>query len=215
MSCCNHCEGVEKFFDKGIAAGDLKEYQENGPSAQSRLLLNTLQQAGVEGMTLIDIGGGVGAIHHELLKSGVRAAVDVDASSAYIAASREEAARLGHADRLQHLYGNFVDLAPQVEPADIVTLDRVICCYPDMHTLVRLSSERAVKFYGLVYPRESWWMKVGRYGLNGFMWLLRNPFRFFIHSSTAVEEVLRANGFKPHFRQNAGLFWQVRVYARM
>ncbi|MGZ8690915.1 MAG: class I SAM-dependent methyltransferase, partial [Aeromicrobium sp.] len=45
--------------------------------------------------TVLDIGGGVGAVHHELLHSGAATAVDVDASRAYIAVAREEAERQG------------------------------------------------------------------------------------------------------------------------
>src|SRR5262245_32080162 len=119
---CPQCKGIENLFDTGIAKGELDNYRRKGPSKQTRILLDVIRQAGVKGLTLLDIGGGVGAIQHELFKAGVEKAVDVDASSAYLAAAREEATRQGYADNVQYLHGDFIELAPQVEQADIVTL---------------------------------------------------------------------------------------------
>jgi methyltransferase family protein len=210
---CPQCQGLENLFDTGIASGDLKDYRRKGPSRQTRLLLDVIRQSGANDLTLLDIGGGVGAIQHELMKAGVRSAVDVDASSAYIAAACEEAGRQGYSDRVQYLHGDFVELAPQIEEADIVTLDRVICCYPDMRALVSLSAARAGKVYALIFPRDSWWMKIGRFAVNLPMRLRRSPFRFFLHSSADVDSIVREAGLQPHFRK-AGFFWQVVVYSR-
>jgi magnesium-protoporphyrin O-methyltransferase len=110
-------------------------------------------------------------------------------------------------------YGNFVDLAANIQPADIVTLERVICCYHDMPTLVELSAARAVKLYGLVYPRNTWWIKLGSSLGNFLFWLRRTPFRMFIHSTEAVEAIIQANGLKRCFYQTNWL-WQVVVYTR-
>lgn len=211
---CPQCQGIENLFDKGIAEGDLKTYRRKGPPRQTRYLLDFIRKTGVKGLTLLDIGGGIGAIQHELFKDGVQSAVDVDASSAYIAAAREEAVRQGYADHVTYLHGNFVDLAAQVERADIVTLDRVICCYPDMKALVGLSSARAGKLYGLIYPQDNILMRLGRYGLNFFMWLQRSKFRFFVHPSAEVDSIVHASGLQRRYHRNVGLVWQVVVYAR-
>ena len=45
-------------------------------------------------------------------------------------------------------------MSDEIEAADVVTLDRVICCYPDMEALVGRSAERALRLYGLVHPRD-------------------------------------------------------------
>ncbi len=211
---CPQCQGIESLFDTGVASDELKNYRRKGPSRQTRILLDTLREVGVHSLTLLDIGGGVGAIQHELFKAGIQAAVDVDASSAYLAAAREEATRQGYADQVRYLHGDFVELAPTIEQADIVTLDRVVCCYPDMQALIDLSSARAGKLYALVFPRDNWWMKIGRFGLNFAMRIQRSKFRFFIHPSAEVDAIVRANGLQPHFHRNAGLFWQVVVYSR-
>ena len=133
MGCC---QSIETHFNKKTVAKELKRYREKGPLKVTRVLIEALKAEGIEGMTLLDIGGGVGSIQHELLKAGVSNIINVEASKAYIEAAKEEAERQGHADQVSHHHGNFIDLAPDIPQVDIVTLDRVICCYHDMQALV-------------------------------------------------------------------------------
>ena len=91
----------------------------------------------------------MGAVQHELINAGVQQVTSVEASSAYLNAAKEEAQRRRLADHVSYYHGNFADLASDIAPADIVTLDRVICCYHDMEKLVGLSAARARK---LVWP---------------------------------------------------------------
>lgn len=212
MNCCQ-CQGIETTFNREQAEKELKGYRRNGPSRTTRILIEALQERDVEGMTLLDIGGGVGAIQHALLESGVEQAVHVDASSSYLGVAEEETARRGLADRVSHQHGDFVALAPDIEPADIVTLDRVLCCYHDMPALVAASSARARRLYGLVYPPDSWWIKLGIPVINFFLWLRRNPFRIFIHDSAAVDAAAAANGLKRTFYRRT-ILWQIVVYER-
>jgi magnesium-protoporphyrin O-methyltransferase len=213
MNCCQ-CQAAEALFDDKTANRELKKYRRKGPDKPTRLLIDALKSEGIEGMTLLDVGGGVGAIHHELLGAGVARATDVDASSAYLAVAREESAWQGHADRVSYQHGDFVELAPEIEGADIVTLDRVICCYPDMLALVGRSAARAAKLYGAVYPRDRWWVRMGFVLGNFFLWLTRNPFRTFAHPTDAVEGVLREKGLEKRYHRNANIVWQVVVFAR-
>src|SRR5579871_3423008 len=148
------CEGIERCFGTERVARELANYRKRGAAKATRLLIEALQTEPLEGLTLLDIGGGVGAIAHAVLPVGVSQALDVDASAAYIAAAREEAERRGLAERMRFAHGNFVDLAPTIPAADLVTLDRVICCFDDMPALVSLSAARAKRFYGLVFPRS-------------------------------------------------------------
>jgi len=212
MSCCQ-CQGIESFFNKKLAFRELKQYREKGPTKTTKILIEALKTEGIEGMTLLDIGGGIGAIQYESLEAGVHSATNVEASTAYIEVAQEEADRHGYSDRVDYHHGDFVDLAPEIDPADIVTLDRVICCYHDMETLVGLSSVRARKLYGLVYPRDTWWIKIARPVINLFFWVQRNPFRFFLHPTEAVESLVRKNGLEPHFYRKTAI-WQVVVYRR-
>jgi magnesium-protoporphyrin O-methyltransferase len=133
----------------------LKRYHKKGPDKTTRILLDAPKVQGIEGLTLLDIGGGFGAIQYDLLKNGLRHANSVEAATAYIDAAREEALRQGLDDRIRLYHGDFVDLASEIQSADIVTLDRVICCYHDMAEQVGSSLERSRKLYGLVYPRDT------------------------------------------------------------
>lgn len=212
MNCCQ-CQAIESRFNQKVAAEKLNQYRQKGPEKTTRLLLEALKMEGVAGLTLLDIGGGIGVIQHELLKAGLSSATGVEASSAYLSASADEAGRQGHTDRLSHYHGNFTDLATTLRTGDIVTLDRVICCYDDMPALVELSAARANKLYGLVYPRDTWWAKLGFALENLLFWLQRNPFRLYVHPTAAVEVIVRAHGLQRRFYQTAGV-WQVVVYGR-
>jgi magnesium-protoporphyrin O-methyltransferase len=213
MSCCGQCQGIESLFDQGIAHRELKHYRKKGPAKETRMLLDVLRDSDIEAATLLDIGGGIGAIQHELAREGVRQVIGVDASTAYLEAARTEAERQGYADRAQYIHGDFVDIAPNIEAADIVTLDRVLCCYHDMKTLVGLSAARAGKIYGVVFPQDTWWMRVGFSVINAFQRLRRHPFRVFVHQTQAVDALLGEMGFEKCYHRHT-LLWQVVVYER-
>lgn len=212
MNCCQ-CQGIELEFDRDQARQDLAAYCSDGPSDTTQMLIDALRAEGVDGLTLLDVGGGIGAIQYELLEAGVRRAVSVEASTAYIEAAREEAARQDCAGHITFHHGDFVDLAAELPAADIVTLDRVICCYHDFEALVDLSAARANKLYGVVYPRDTWWMKLAEPVLNLGPRIQRNPFRTFVHPTAAVDAIIRSNGLRQRFYHTT-FVWQIGVYAR-
>jgi magnesium-protoporphyrin O-methyltransferase len=211
---CPHCQGLESLFNQRQARNDLKAYRKRGPSKATGILLVALRAAGIEGATLLDIGGGVGVIQLDLMHAGVARAVDVDASTAYLAAAREEAERAGFGSQVTYQHGDFVELAPTIDMADIVTLDRVVCCYPDMPALVGLSAARARRLYGVIYPRDAWWTRWGAAAVNLAMRVRRVPYRFYVHAPSAVGAQAQSAGLEPHFRRVLGV-WQVEVFRRM
>ena len=210
---CPHCVGAELFFDEEEAQKDLRRYRSKGPMKTAQMLLDALGQADVTGKRSLDIGGGVGALQHELLKAGAASAVDVDGSAAYIEASREEAGRNGTADRFEYHHGDFVDIVPSLEPADIVTLDRVLCCYPDVDAMVACSTALANEFYGLVYPRKTLGARGAIKLANLFMKLKKNPFRAFVHDPNHIDSLVRDAGFEPRY-EGKTLVWHVVLYQR-
>ena len=170
MDCCR-AEALDAEFGKKVAAIDLRKYRNRGPSKTTRLLLNALREQGVADRTLLDIGGGVGAISHELLRSGLAHATSVDAAGAYIEAARSEAERQGHLNRLNLRNGDFVMIADEIPAADIVTLDRVICCYPDMPALVGMTVERRDELLNGAGARGYLWLdKRGYPDSEAAMW---------------------------------------------
>ena len=128
-------------------------------------------------------------------------------------AAREEAERRGHGPRVEFVHGDFIDLASGIPAADVVTLDRVICCYPDMERLVGLSAQKARRLYGAVYPRDVRWIHIAIRVINLVQRIKRSPFRVFLHSPAAIDGVLRIAGLERHtVRRTPG--WEVVIYGR-
>lgn len=213
MPCCSQCRGIEEEFGERLARRELRRYRQRGPRKTTRMLLDALRLAGVNDATVLDVGGGIGTIHHELLDAGAQSAVHVDAASSYVEVAREEAMRRGHADRVEFRYGDFVAVSPSVPTADVVTLDRVICCYHDMHALVTASASHARRLYGLVYPRDHLLVRLGGPLINVLMRLRKSQFRAFVHPTAEVDAAVRAAGLTPRWRGTT-LIWQVVVYGR-
>ena len=202
------------FYDEKLAASQLRKYREKGPIPSTQTLIDALKDEGVEGATLLDIGGGIGAIQHELLAAGAAHATSVDASAHYLEAAREESIRRGLGDRVKYRHGDFVELVDSIPPADIVTLDRVINVYPDWERLVELSAARAQRFYGLVYPRNTPMVKLVILVMNLVLHLRRKSVRASIRPVDAIERIVRESGLSPHFSQSVGPAWQVAIYRR-
>ena len=176
-------------------------------------MLDALKSESLQAATLLDVGAGIGVIHHELLSAGLLSATHVDATESNIRAAEQEAARRGHTDRIEFLQGDFVELAPEIASADIVTLDRVICCYPNMHQLVAASAGKARHLYGAVYPRERWPIKAWVILENFFRRLIGNPFRTFVHPVAAIDDLLDRNGLERRSVRDT-FAWRVAIYAR-
>lgn len=167
----------------------------------------------MEGTRLLDIGGGVGVVQHELHGAGPARATQVDASRPYLAVAEIEAARRGNVGRAAFVFGDFVAVVPTVDEADVVTLDRVICCYGDMESLVAASARKARRLYGIVVPRDPWWVRTGEHLGNLMRRLRSDPFRSFVHPVVAIDAAVRRQGFVP-VSSACTLVWQVRVYRR-
>jgi hypothetical protein len=214
VGCCTQCQGIEREFDLSMARRDLRRLHRRGPPDTTRMLLEAILREGVGGATVLDIGGGVGTIHHRLLAAGASRAVHVDASPAYLTIAAEEARRLGHDGRVEFQHGDFVDLASEIAPADIVTLDRVVCCYPDMERLVARSAERAQRLYGLVFPRDRWLTAPLFPVANLYFRARRCPFRIFLHPPERIAAVVREFGLEPVFTGTTPV-WRVALFARV
>lgn len=207
------CSGHETTFDTRMAEDDLQRYLRKGPDRPVRQLVEALEPAGLAGASLIDIGGGIGSIPFELLARGVGSVVSVDASSAFVATAKTEAQRRGVADRIRFVQGDFVEVAADLEPADLVTLCRAICCYGDMPSLLGAAAMRSRRSLGLVYPRDAWWSRIGASVFNVVLHVARDGFRFHVHREGEMDGILRATGFTRRSIVR-GPIWQVAVYER-
>ena len=211
---CNCCEVTDQAFTESDARADIKAYRRHGPARHTRLILDAVRSLGLKDATLLDIGGGVGAIHHELLEDIARRATHVDASSAYLAEARVEAARRGHAERVDFIHADFTDVAAEVPSVDIVTLDRVVCCYPDFRGLLRAAAGHSQRGLALTYPRETWYMKLFFMGANLFQRISRSEFRVFLHPVAEMDSLLEQEGFE-RISVRRLLVWEAVLYQRV
>jgi magnesium-protoporphyrin O-methyltransferase len=199
------------FYNARKAASELRMYRSKGPIPSTKMLIDALTTEGVEGATVIDIGGGIGAVQHELLGAGAAHVTSVDASDAYIQTAREESEGRGLSGRVTYRHGDFLELAETISPADIVTLDRVINVYPDWKQLIRVSAARARRLYGLVYPRDTLPVRMVVSVMNLVAW--RGPVHASVRSPEVIERLTREAGLIRCFSKTTGP-WQVAVYRR-
>jgi precorrin-6B methylase 2 len=208
------CEGIGVHFDDQYAAEKLALYRSSGPDPTTAALIAALLTEGIEGASLLDIGGGVGAIQHELIEAGAGNVWEVEASAAYQAACRQEAERRGHGDRIVHISGDLASVADEVPNADIVTLDRSVCCWPEMPPLLDAAASRAGRLLAMVYPRDDLWIRIGWRAYQDIRNRInRNPMRVFIHRTSDVEAILTSHGLSRRSRRTMGV-WQVVVFGR-
>lgn len=209
---CSQCVGLEQETQKWVEE-DLKSYHRGKQSPTTTMLIRELLQLGVEGSSLLDIGGGIGEIQLELLAGGAASATSVEISTAYLDAARQESTRIGLGERITYVHGDFVSLADEVPAAEIVTLNKVVCCYPDYEALVSKSAARARKYYALVFPRDWWIIRAGLKVMNGFFKLQKSLYVAYVHPVAEVDRVIRASGLVP-LVQRSTLAWHVWVFER-
>jgi hypothetical protein len=214
MDCCQP-EVIQSRFGDEYVQRKLERYRKKGPKETTSLLVKAISDRLEPGMTLLDIGGGIGDIAHALIQFGLAQATNIEASTAYLEACRQEATRLGHAKQINYVEDDFVEVAGKLDPADIVTLDRVICCYPFMYQLVNESLAKAKSLYGIVVPLDRWWLKafISLY-YNMRFFLQGISFRVFVHPIDEIEAHILASNFKRiFFTVESG--WHVALYERV
>jgi len=196
-ACCSTYGNVAgAHFDEKIARRDLENYRNKGPGPTARLLRDMLVETGAVDGTLLDVGSGVGGLSFELLERGVERAIAVDASPAYLAAAAQEATRRDRLRAVEFRLGDFLDVASVIPPATIVTLDRVICCYPAFESLLTEALSHAERYFAYSYPRDLWYVRAAIAGENGLRRLKRNPFRAFVHPVDRMTHTIERAGFR-------------------
>jgi magnesium-protoporphyrin O-methyltransferase len=101
-----------------------------------------------------------------------------------------------------------------VPDADIVTLDRVVCCDPDYEQVLRACLGKARRMFAYSYPSRLFAVRAVVALQNTLRRLRRRDFRVFVHPPERMEQIIRGSGFVSTFRART-LVWRVRVYARV
>lgn len=209
---CAHCCGAEYLFDTKEANKNLKRFHKKGPNKTTSKLLTTLLNQDIKGFSHLDIGGGIGAIQLELLKNGVSKTTGVDASTAYLKVAEELLVKSGFTNSL-FIHGDFNDNNTEIEKHNIVTLERVVCCYPHVESLIDNSTAKAINYYAFVYPNDSWFAKIVNQLAHIYFKIKKNPFRTQIHYAKMMHERIENNGFTRIYYGNQ-FPWKIAVYKR-
>jgi 2-polyprenyl-3-methyl-5-hydroxy-6-metoxy-1,4-benzoquinol methylase len=217
---CTNCvpqdiNDLDNTFDAKRAEKEARAYLQEGIGKRAEKLIAYLVDHCTKPMSVLDIGCGVGGAHYELLRRGkTRQVVGVEASSAYIEAAERIGDQLGLRDRVEHVQRDFAQSAEAFDPADVVILDRVICCYPHLEGLLDPAAGRANRYLALSYPREAWWVRAGIGLENAFRALRRQAFRTYLHPHADVMSIAGRNGMKPVHNDTEGS-WQITVFERI
>jgi len=171
-------------------------------------MLAFLQERGTAGASVLEIGGGVGEIQLELLRAGAARAVNLELSPAYEAEAAGLVREAGFEGRVTRRLHDIAVAGDAVEPADVVVLHRVVCCYPDYERLLAAAAEHARRLLVFSYPSHSVLarMVLGAENLSFRMRRLR--FRVFAHPPDRMLSVLREHGLRPTV-VHRGMAWQV------
>ena len=209
--CCDPTD-YRRLFSRKYASRDAHRYRRRGLSGTARALVDLAGD--VRGLTVLDVGGGIGAIELELLAGGAERATSVELSGGFEEAAAALLAERGLSDRVDRRVADFVSEGDAVEQHDLVVLHRVVCCYPDVDALMSAASEHARGRLDLTYPQEHLWMRLGLRAINLWLRLSRCGFRTYVHTIARILGAAEAHGLTLERRERQGFLWESALLVR-
>ena len=209
--CCTPDCG--RFFNRRVAARDARRYRRRGLSESARALAGLAGD--VRGESVLDIGGGIGAIELELLEAGAGHATNVELSPEYEEEARGLLAERDLVGQVDRRIADFVAEGDAIEQHDVVVMHRVVCCYPDVDALIGAAAAHARRRMVLTYPQERRFVRFGGRVLNIFLRFSGASFRTYVHPVERMVEVARGNGLELETRERHGLVWESAAFARL
>lgn len=210
--CCD--EDLARLGYDGLnAEADLERWRAGRLNPVTRELIDVLRSQGVDGARVLDIGAGVGAVHVAMLEAGAAAAIDVDASREFLATAQAEAERRGLGGRVEYRFGDVVMIGAELPAVDVVTLDSVICCDPDLPSLLAAATRTRPRLVGITYPRDVWWMRTYMRLYNLWQAVRRSPARYFVHRHAQLERWMAGAGYR-NVHEGGIRVWRVVLYRR-
>jgi 2-polyprenyl-3-methyl-5-hydroxy-6-metoxy-1,4-benzoquinol methylase len=210
--CCTPPSEYRRLFNRRMARHEARRYRRRGLPRTARRLLELA--GGVEGATVLDVGGGLGTLGLELLERGAARATNVELSAGYEDAAGKLLAEHRLAERVERRVGDFVAEEGLVEPHDVVVLHRVVCCYPDADALVSTAAAHARGRLLLTYPRERLLTRVGVRAVNLWLRVTGCGFRTFAHPVAAVLAAAEREGLTLESRAACGPVWENAALVR-
>lgn len=205
--CCDR-DDYRSVFSERFARRTVKQYRKRGLTPAAEWIVQFAADHDVRGASVLEIGGGVGHIHVELLRRGAAHVTNLELSPEYEAEANRLLASAGMADRVDR---RFLDIAAEpegAEPADIVVLHRVVCCYPDYERLLAAAAQHARRLLVFSYPPDSRWNRTVNWAENASRRVRGNGFRTYIHPPESMIAVASGDGMRAGYRQHSRI-WDV------
>jgi len=212
-SCCEPGE-YDKVFDEKHARSKAREYASKGLTGDARRVVDFLRDRMSPGYSVLEVGGGVGEIHLELLRDGAARVLNIELATQYETVASELIRERGLGDRVERRLGDFVHEAGSVPAADVVVMNRVVCCYPDADALVGAAADHARRYLVLTIPVDRWWIRLGIAMGNALLALRRNTFRGYVHATRMVFAAAERRGMRLAERRR-GFIWQLIAFERI
>jgi magnesium-protoporphyrin O-methyltransferase len=210
-ACCG--PAYNRFFGARQARRDAKRYRKRGLDETARRLVDELAERGVDGASVLEVGGGIGDLDLELLGRGAERALVVELSNGYDEEAQALATEAGAAARIERRHGDFAEEEASFEPADVVVMHRVVCCYPDPQLLVGAAARHARRLLALSFPRDTWWLRLGL-GVANVWFRLRGGIQAYVHPPAEVVAIAEAAGFSTVLDERSTRIWRVAVFER-
>jgi magnesium-protoporphyrin O-methyltransferase len=205
--CC--ARDYEKVFGRKTAARDARRFRRRGLRGSARSLAELAGD--VHGASVLEVGGGVGAIEIELLEAGAERATNVELATTYESAAHELLAERGLTERVERLVGDFVERAAAVPQHDVVVMHRVVCCYPDVDALVGAGAEHAGRRMVLTYPQERPLIRAAIAVMDAVMRMSGSGFQVYVHPFDRIAAAAR--GMELVERRRDGYVWESAAFA--
>lgn len=206
-SCCDG-EGYDAVFTDRFANKVARRYRRRGLTRTSRRMVDFLTAHGVDGASILEIGGGVGEIHLELLRRGAARVTNLEISTSYEEQARHLLEQAGMTGRVTRRFLDIAKLPDHVEPADIVVLHRVVCCYPDYEALLSAAGSHAGRLLVFSHPPSNALTRAFVRAENLGRRLRGQSFRAFVHPAGAMVSVLEGTGLATRF-VHEGWAWSI------
>jgi magnesium-protoporphyrin O-methyltransferase len=210
--CCGP-DGYNATFSDRFARRMARRYRRRGLSRPERAIVDFLTDRGIDGASVLEIGGGVGELHVELLRRGAAAATNLEISTNYEAEAAQLLEQSGMAARVER---RFLDIAQEpdaVGRADVVVLHRVVCCYPDFERLLGAAASKTGRLLVFSHPPGNLVARTMFAAENGLRKIRGDTFRAFVHPPVEMRDVAVRSGLRDTYRWN-GFSWRVVGFER-
>jgi hypothetical protein len=201
------------MFKPRLARRNLERYRTKGLDRLERQMLEAASERELVGVQVLDIGGGIGMLQAELVESGAARGEVLELVSAYEPYARELAREKGLEERTAFHVGDLLTDPGAAETADIVLLNRVVCCSPDGVRLTGVAARLTRRLLVLSFPRNRLLVRVGVRLMNAWLRLLGRAFRVYAHRPAQLLAAAEAEGLRVASR-GGGHLWEFAALER-